>query len=212
MIIMTAVNRQLLKIDTLTRGGRFVFCSRYRCQKKNATMTPNETTMSTGIQGAVQPTTFPSVKANISARSPHVIRVAPIQSTAAVLDRRLLCSGRSSGGGAGMQKTPATAIMPAMMARAPKTHFQLAHSAMRPETRLPQTLPRGAPAAGVVSKLLMKYVEKHTVCTESVVLCLPRRKRSPEDTNRRGNISSSALNISAVSCVIVGCNLPAREG
>lgn len=50
-----------------------------------------------------------------------------------------------------MQKTPATAIMPAIMARAPKTHFQLAHSAMRPETRLPQTLPRGAPAAIYVS-------------------------------------------------------------
>lgn len=78
---------------------------------------------------------------------------------------------------------------------------------MRPETRLPQTLPRGAPAAGVVSKLQDKYEylgiqRKHTVRTESVVLCLPRRKRSPEDTNRRGDISSSALGTSAVSCAI----------
>jgi hypothetical protein len=35
-----------------------------------------------------------------------------------------------------------------MMAEAPKTHFQLAYSAMKPERMFPNTLPRGAPAAG----------------------------------------------------------------
>lgn len=34
-----------------------------------------------------------------------------------------------------------------MIAQAPKTHFQLAYSAIKPETMFPQTLPRGAPAA-----------------------------------------------------------------
>jgi hypothetical protein len=37
-------------------------------------------------------------------------------------------------------------MRPARIAETPKTHRQLAYSAMRPERRLPHTLPSGAPA------------------------------------------------------------------
>lgn len=77
---------------------------------------------------------------------PIVIRAAPIQSTAAILDLRRP-SAADIVGGTGMKSMPATEMIPAMMARAPKTHFQLAHSTIRPEMILPKTLPRGAPAA-----------------------------------------------------------------
>lgn len=46
-----------------------------------------------------------------------------------------------------MTKQPAAEMKPAIMAEAPKTHFQLAYSAIRPDTMLPKTLPSGAPAA-----------------------------------------------------------------
>ena len=46
-----------------------------------------------------------------------------------------------------MRKIPATVIIPASMALTPKTHFHDVSLAMEPLTMLPNTPPRGAPAA-----------------------------------------------------------------
>lgn len=109
-------------------------------------------TMRTGTQGVFQPTTLPSVREKLSATRATVMSVAPTQSTAG---KRFLDAvpgeGEGSesecvGGGGGMRNIPATVMMEERMASAPNTHFQLAYSAIRPERRLPQTLPRGAPA------------------------------------------------------------------
>lgn len=141
---MTALKRHFRKTDTFTRGGRVVLFSRYHCQYPNTAIMRHDTTIKAGIQGVLHPTTLPSVRANMSAIRPTVMSVAPNQSTSATLD---FLSRPGEGGGTGIKKYPAMEMMPAMMAVAPKTHFQLAYSAMRPEMRLPKTLPRGAPEA-----------------------------------------------------------------
>lgn len=76
---------------------------------------------------------------------------APSQSTAGgwfseTLPSGLVSEGGGGGGRVGMSKIPATVMTAERMASAPNTHLQLAYSAMRPERRLPHTLPRGAPA------------------------------------------------------------------
>ena len=83
MIIMAAENFMLFHIDTFIKGLRAVLFSRYHCHRTKSAISTMEMTMSTGTHGVLQPTTLPSVRANIRASKPIVISVPPIQSTAA---------------------------------------------------------------------------------------------------------------------------------
>lgn len=143
IMTMAALKRAFLKMDMRTRGGvPPARLSSRICHRTNATIMRSETINKTEIHGVDQPTTLPSVKANISAMRPHVIRVPPIQSTAHARPwvwMPLLSLGIST--------RPATETVAASILHAPNTQRQLAYSEMTPERKLPQMLPRGPPAA-----------------------------------------------------------------
>src|SRR6185436_1112277 len=102
-IITSAAQKLLfLNIEIFINGGLDVLFSKYHCQATNAAITTNERTRRTAIHGVDQPTTLPSVRANISASSPKVTSAPPIQST----DRFFSCwrSCRMEGGGGGITR------------------------------------------------------------------------------------------------------------
>lgn len=168
MMSMAALRRGLAKMETLMSGGRPVAlgperCSRWRCHKTKAAMTSTDTMTRTGIQGADPPRTLPSVSATMRATRAAVMGQAPTQSKDGLPLLPSLASavGGRGGGMGGMKARAAMVMAAAAMAVAPKTHFQLEYSVMRPDMRLPHILPRGAPAAGKRQTSLAFLLGRH---------------------------------------------------